>query len=148
VGTGSNNVNVELLAVSPGIFETVMADGLKRAVLVKPDGSFVSLVNPARRGEIIRMFATGLGPVTPAVGTNQSGIPGVEQNVSNSVVVGVNNAGVRVVSAKYAEHLIGVYEIAFEVPSNVPDGDNIPFAIAIVQGPNLLFGNPSAISIR
>jgi uncharacterized protein (TIGR03437 family) len=147
-GTATNTVNVDLRAVSPGIFETAMADGRRRAVLVKPDGSFVSLVNPARRNEIIRMFVTGVGPVTPPIGTNQVGIPGQEHSVSNSVVVGVNNAGVRVVSAKYAEHLIGIYEVAFEVPADTPDGDDIPLAIAIVQGADLVFGNPSAIPVR
>ena len=37
------------LAASPGIFETVMSDGVRRAVVIRPDGSFVSPQNPARR---------------------------------------------------------------------------------------------------
>ncbi len=65
VGGGTATVNVAIQSASPGIFETVMSDGVRRAVMVRPDGSFVSLENPARRGEIIRVYVTGLGPTVP-----------------------------------------------------------------------------------
>ena len=63
------------------------------------------------------------------------------------VVVGVNNAGVRVVSAKYASDLIGVYEVDFEVPADAPAG-SLPFSVALNQGGSLLFSNPSAIPVQ
>jgi hypothetical protein len=64
-----------------------------------------------------------------------------------SIVVGVNNGGVRVVSAKYAHNLIGAYEIAFQVPDDAPAG-NLNFAVAVRQGGNLIFGNPSLIPVQ
>src|SRR5581483_3179919 len=148
VGIDSTTVNVPITAVSPGIFLTTMSDSKQRAVLVRPDGSFVSLQNPARRGEVIRMYATGLGQTTPPVGTNQVGIPGTDQPITASIVVGVNNGGVRVVSARYASNMIGVYEVAFEVPSDAPPGNDLPFAIAVVQGGNLVFGNGTTIPVQ
>ena len=108
----------------------------------------MELENPARRGEIIRAFVTGLGPVTPPIATNSSAIPGTDSNVSSTIVVGVNNSGVRVVGAKYAENLIGVYEVDFQIPSDAQTGNNIPFAVAVQQGNNLVFGNPSMIPIQ
>ena len=66
-GVGSLPMDITVSPVSPGIFETVMSDGKTRAVLVRPDGSFVSLENPARRGETIRMFVTGSGPDHPGI---------------------------------------------------------------------------------
>jgi uncharacterized protein (TIGR03437 family) len=125
-----------------------MSDGRRGAVLLRPDGSWVSLENPARRGEIIRMFVTGLGGTNPGVGTNQTSQPGVDAVVSAPVVVGVNNAGVRVLSAMYARNLTGVYEVAFEVPSDTPGGGNIPLAVAVQQGDQLVFGNGSAIPVQ
>ncbi len=160
-GSGTSTpFNVTVLPLSPGLFETQMSDGKRRAVLVRPDGSYVSLENPARRGEIIRMYATGLGQTTPPMVTGQTvalvldslGNPTPEiMDVNAQVVVGVNNAGVRVVYARYAWNLVGVYEVAFEVPADTATGNNVPFAIALYQNtnpPSLLFGNGSAIPIQ
>jgi uncharacterized protein (TIGR03437 family) len=150
VGGGSAQVTAQVSSVAPGIFETAMSDGRRRAVLVKPDGTFVSLENPARRGEIIRAYVTGLGTAfTPSISTNSPGIPDTDSMVTDlgSIVVGVNNGGVRVVSAKYAHNLIGAYEIAFQVPDDAPAG-NLNFAVAVRQGGNLIFGNPSLIPVQ
>jgi uncharacterized protein (TIGR03437 family) len=148
VGGGATTVNVQVLSVSPGVFETVMSDKTKRAVLTRPDGSFVQLENPARRGELIRAYVTGLGPVSPAVGTNQIGVLDTDMTVSGTVIVGVNNSGVRVVGAKYAPNLIGVYVVEFQVASDSATGSNLPFAVAIQQGDNFVFGNGSLIPIQ
>jgi uncharacterized protein (TIGR03437 family) len=51
-GGGTATVNIPVQIASPGIFETPMSDGVRRAVMVRADGSFVSLENPARRGEV------------------------------------------------------------------------------------------------
>src|SRR5205823_263566 len=115
---------------SPGIFETPMSDGIRRAVAVRPDGTFVSLENPARRGEIIRVYVTGLGPTAPAVGTNAIPIPGTDSLVLGQVIVGVNNSGARVVSSRLAPTQIGIYEVAFEVDANAPTGNNIVLSVA------------------
>lgn len=150
VGGGSAIVNATVSAIAPGIFETAMSDGRRRAAILKPDGSYASLENPVRKGEIARMYVTGLGTVTPAIGTNSPGIPDVESVVPDigNLVVGVNNGGVRVINARYAAGLIGVYEVTFQVPSDVPNG-NLPLAIAVYQPNNsLLFGNPSQIPVQ
>jgi uncharacterized protein (TIGR03437 family) len=131
VGGGSNTINITVLPASPGIFSTLMSDGVSRAVLVRPDGSFVSLQNPARRGEIIRLYATGLGPVTPPVGTNSIAIPATDSLVTGQLIVGVNNAGARVIGGRLAPTLIGVYEVTFQVPSDAPTGNDIVLSLAV-----------------
>jgi uncharacterized protein (TIGR03437 family) len=131
VSGGSATINIAVLTASPGIFGTVMSDGVTRAVLVRPDGSFVSLQNPARRGETIRLYATGLGPVTPSVSTNSIAVPGTDSLVTGQIIVGVNNAGTRVISGRYAPSLIGVYEVTFVVPSDAPTGNDIVLSLAI-----------------
>ncbi|HWQ52798.1 MAG TPA: hypothetical protein VN442_03880, partial [Bryobacteraceae bacterium] len=150
VGGGSATFDATVSTIAPGIFETAMSDGRRRGVILKPDGSYASLENPVRKGEIVRMYVTGLGGVTPAVSTNSPGIPDVESVVPNvgNLVVGVNNGGVRVINARYTAGLIGVYEVVFQVPSDVPSG-NLPLAIAVYQqGNDLLFGNPSQIPVQ
>jgi uncharacterized protein (TIGR03437 family) len=147
VAGASRQVNLQLQAAAPGIFETVGSDQKRRAVIVRPDGSFASKENPARRGETVQLFVTGLGPVSPQIGTNQIGIPDTDSIVVDNVIVGVNNAGVAVTSAKYARDLIGIYVIGFVVPADAPTGD-VVLAAAVSVGGNFVFGQPSTIPIQ
>jgi uncharacterized protein (TIGR03437 family) len=144
---GSKTVTVQLKAAAPGIFQQAGSDKKVRAVILKQDGSFATKENPVRVGETAYMLVTGLGPVVPQVGTNQIGIPGTDANVSDNVVVGVNNSGVQVVSATYARDLIGVYIVGFVVPTDSATGD-VNLAIAVNLGGTLVFGNGSIIPVQ
>jgi uncharacterized protein (TIGR03437 family) len=150
VGGGSATTNITILPGSPGIYSTTMSDGVNRAVLARPDGSWVSLQNPARRGEIITVYVTGLGPVSPAVGTDSIAVPGTDSLVTGQVIVGVNNAGARLIKARLAPSLIGVYEVAFQVPSDAPTGNDVVLSVAInVPGdPTTRFSGGSKIPIQ
>jgi len=148
---------VTVLPLSPGIFQFTDTDGAVRAVLSREDGSFIDLANPARPGDILRMFVTGLGQTTPPLFTNEFDPLVTDSNgdliaqilpVDASVVVGVDNSGVLVLSAKYAYGMVGVYEVDFQVPQNAANNNNSPFAIAVYQGTSLLFGNGSLIPIQ
>jgi uncharacterized protein (TIGR03437 family) len=125
-----------VLVASPGIFQTTMSDGVSRAVIVRPDGSFVSLANTARHGEIVRAYATGLGVTSPSVGTNAIAIPGSDAMVQGIVIVGITNTagqgeGVRVTGARVAPDLIGVFEVPFQMPFDAVTGNNVSFSIGV-----------------
>jgi uncharacterized protein (TIGR03437 family) len=131
VSGGSATANIALQTAAPGIFETVMSDKVKRAVVIRPDGSYVSLQNPARSGEVVRVFVTGLGPTTPAVGTGSLPVPGSDALVSGQVIVGVSNAGARVVTSRLSPNLIGVYEVAFQIPPDAPSSNDVVLSVAV-----------------
>jgi len=143
---------------SPGIFQFTDTDGVMRAVLVRQDGSFINLANPARPGDTLRMFVTGLGQTTPPLFTDEFDPLSPDANgdlvpqdlpVSANVIVGVNNGGVLVLAAKYAYGMVGVYEVDFQVPVNTVTTNNAPFAILVYQNTNQLFwGNPSLLPIQ
>ena len=136
---------VPVLRVQPGIFETSDASGRRYAVLLRADGSYVTPTNAARRGDVLRMFATGLGITNPATDTNRAGVAG--QSVAASTIVGVNDGGVRVVSAAYAPGMIGVYVVDFEVPADTQTGTFRSLALALDGGNgNLVYGQGSAIA--
>ena len=118
-------------AVSPGIFQTLMSDGVFRAVLVRPDGSVVSLQNPARRGETEIAFVTGLGATSPPVGTQALPVPGTTATVQGTVVPGMAGQGVPLVYARLSEDLPGVYLVAFQIPASMTTGNNVNFSIGI-----------------
>ncbi len=131
VSGGTGTVNLPVQAATPGIFETVMSDGTRRAVSIRPDGSFVSLQNPARRGEVIRVFVTGMGPTTPATVTGALPFAGVDSLISGQVIVGVANAGARVVTSRVSPNLLGVLEVAFQVASDSPTGNDVVLSVAV-----------------
>jgi len=131
VAGGTGSITFPVAAASPGIFETVMSDGVRRAVVIRPDGSFVSPQNPARPGDIVRVYVTGLGPTAPAIATGALPFAGADSLVLGQVIVGVNNAGARVVSSRVSPNLIGVYEVAFQVPSDAPTGNDIVLNVVV-----------------
>jgi uncharacterized protein (TIGR03437 family) len=137
VGISTATVNIPVLAASPGIFTYVDADNVARAVLTRPDGTFVSAANPARRGEIVRAYVTGLGATTPALNSNSFPLVGVDTPVNGIVVVGITNAagqgeGVRVTGARASQNLIGVYEVPFQMPADAAIGSNVTFSVAVI----------------
>jgi len=95
-----------------------MSDGVSRAVVVRPDGTFVSLTNPARQGETVRLFVTGLGPTNPSMVTGSVPVPGADLLALGQVIVGIANGGTHVISSRVSPSLIGVFEISFEIPSD------------------------------
>ncbi|MBI2687920.1 MAG: Ig-like domain-containing protein [Acidobacteria bacterium] len=138
--------NVQVFRAAPGVFETPATSSQRAyAAIVRPDGSYVTPTNPARRGEVVMAAVTGLGQTSPAAATNRIGIG--TQTVTAPLIVGLNDQGVRIVSAAYAPGLIGVYWVAFEIPLDTTPGAFRSFAIA-AESPTgeLVFGNGSAIA--
>lgn len=131
VGAGSATVNIPIQAASPGIYTTMGTDGVTRAVVIRPDGSFVSQANPARRGENLVALATGLGGSIPVVGTNSVAQPGSVTSPTGTVVVGMAGRGVPLISAQLSDDQIGVWRVTFTVPSDVNTG-NQNFSISVI----------------
>lgn len=138
--------NVPIAQYSPGLFETVV-NGQTLGVAVRPDGSYVTPSNPARLGDVTCFFATGLGQVAPTASTNSAGVDG--QMVLAPVDVGVNNSGVRLVSATYSPGRIGVYQVCLEIPMDAATGPSQPIGLVVhdAQG-NAVFAQGTSIPIQ
>ena len=146
-GGGSATINnVQVQQFAPGVFQTTIG-GQQIAVAVRSDGSYVSPSNPAQPGEAIQIFVTGLGQVSPATATGDAGVPG--QTVVGSVVVGLNNGGVPLVSAVYAPGMVGVYILTFEVPVGTQAGPAQPLGVvAFDAAGNPYFASGSVLPIQ
>ncbi len=150
---GTVTLSVAVLPASPGVYRVAGTDGTLRALAVRQDGSLVSLANPARAGETITLFATGLGVTVPPLATNQLPPPGVAATAAGTVTVGYTNAkgsagGATVNYARLSEDLIGVYEISFNVPADVATGNNVVFSVGVLpaNGSVTYYSNPALIS--
>ena len=156
VGGASVTVNVTVQPASPGIFTAPMpADSVVRAVAVRPDGSYVTTLNPARIGEIIRIYATGLGTTSPALVTG--GVPplGAEALAQGHVIVGYGNSsggggGVTAISAIALEGTTGVFEVQFQVPADAATGSNVALSMGVIPvgSGTLYFSNTTKIPLQ
>ncbi len=70
-----------------------------------------------RRGETLIAYVTGLGPTSPAVATNSLPVPGSNATVQGTVIVGrQRQRRANLISASLTPDIVGVYEVAFQVP--------------------------------
>jgi uncharacterized protein (TIGR03437 family) len=144
VNGSSGTTNVTVLPASPGLFTTQITSTTSVPVLERPDGSFVSPANPGRRGETLIAYVTGLGPTTPAVATNSLPVPGSNATVQGTVTVGIaangSASGESPISASLTQDIVGVYLVAFQVPSSVPSGSNVGFSVSVLpQGSGTVY---------
>lgn len=145
VGGGNTNViAIPVSVVSPGVLEDI-SGSRRAAVVIRSDGQTVTPATPARPGETLRMYAIGLGQTSPAAITNAVGTP--DQKVLANIAVGLDNAGIQVVSAQMAENLIGVYEITFVVPTTTTAGDHpLGFVMEAIPG-QPAYANGSVLAV-
>jgi uncharacterized protein (TIGR03437 family) len=137
--------NIRIVNANPGVFQ-YQTGGRTLAVAVRPNGTVVSPANPARKGETLRIFATGLGPVLPWVGTNQLGTPG--QRPFFAVVVALGGSGVSGIVAAYAENQVGLFTVDFPVPESAPSGD-VQLRLDVITDQNqTVTGNTVTIPIQ
>ena len=153
-GTASNAVTTYVTNALPGV-ATQDQSGFGLAAAVHPqDGSLITGANPARPGEVISMFLTGLGTVTPTVqdgalgGTNP--LNNADLNASGDVTVFFQDYGnsstnnqATVSYAGLAPGLAGLYQLNVQVPAkNV--GPCLPSATALACYAEIIITDPAS----
>jgi uncharacterized protein (TIGR03437 family) len=122
-GTQSNAVTTFVNQTTPGVF-TVPAGGVGYAAALRgPDLSLVTAQNPARPGEVIAVYLTGLGDVAPAVMDATPGPTNPLSLVTNPIAAFVDGEEAEVTFAGLAPTLIGLYQINLQIPSGIAPGD-------------------------
>ncbi len=121
-GTMSNAVQAYMGTTSAGVF-TVPSGGLGNGAILHADFSLVSTSSPAKVGETVQIFLTGLGPVSPAV-TAGSAAPSAAPlaQVVNPIAVYVDGVAATVTYAGLAPGLGGLYQVNATIPSGVSTG--------------------------
>jgi uncharacterized protein (TIGR03437 family) len=122
-GTPSNTVTVFSSLTQPGIFtkNPVGGFGYAAARHSTADAAEVTPSNPAKIGETIALYLTGIGAVDPAVA---DGAPGVFTTATNSISVFFN--GVQAAAPSYVgltPTAIGLAQINVTVPAGISTGD-------------------------
>lgn len=125
-GQTSAPFSIRVAATSPSVF----TNGTAALVYRSADGSFITNDNPAKSGDTLWLFSTGLGPTTPALGTGE--VAG-QTNRTATVSLTIGGRAAEVVSSQAWPGTIGVYQTVFRVPANVPAGRQ-PLVLTVGSG--------------
>ncbi len=126
-GLASNAGTISAQSAVPALFEW----NNKYSVATRPDFSLVGPPNlfqgattiPSRPGDVIILWATGLGTTTPAVANGQLTPTGATFSVNRPPTVMIGGVSAQVIGAALATGFAGLYQIAVQVPNGLADGD-------------------------
>ena len=120
----------------PGIFvNDAGIPAIRRFVSAGEPSQPVTPQNPARLGDVLEIFATGLGETDPPVGSGDALATG--STVLNPVSVEIGGLGVPVLYQGLAPNFVGLYQVNVLVTDNIPTGS---VQIRLIQ--NGIVGNP------
>ena len=132
-----------VLYVIPVSWPTVLNTANGPAVTHSNDFSLVTSAKPASAGEILSLFATGLGPVRASLSPGQP-FPSSPLAVVNSPIdVTVNGKSAEVLGAVGYPGTADGYQVNFRVPSDISSG---PATIQVAAA--WIPGAPVMISVR
>jgi uncharacterized protein (TIGR03437 family) len=123
----SNKVTVHTNYTAPGAFSLTSnggtyPPGIGPAAVLHADYSLVTPSNPAKAGETLQLYLTGLGSVTPSVADGAAASTTTLSVVDGQVAVYVGGVTSKVAFAGLAPGFAGLYQINFVVPSGITTG--------------------------
>jgi uncharacterized protein (TIGR03437 family) len=118
-----------VVAAAPSI--VIVATGNLGAVTKNADFSLVTSANPAKGGDVLVVFSTGLGQTTPALETGTVTTP-PQGGFNNTAKVTATIGGVAatVLYSIASPGFVGLYQTAVKVPDDFPAGPT-PLALQI-----------------
>ena len=132
-GSESVAANATLAIDAPGIYTIDQSGQRQGAILIAGTGLLASdtregfaLTRPARRGEAIEIYATGLGAVTnPPPGGEAARSDPLSRTIQQ-VVVTIGGARAEVLFSGLTPGFTGLYQVNARVSQSAPVGDDVP----------------------
>ena len=154
-GETSNTVDTTMQFASPEVF-TLDGSGKGQGAILLANSAKVAMTRngavpsePARPGDIVLIFAQGLGPVRHAVqaGEAAGSEPLSESNVPIRVLIGDSDGDV--MFSGLAPGFVGLYQVNVRVPIAAPVGDAVPVSIRVTEpGGKVWSSNVVTLSIE
>jgi uncharacterized protein (TIGR03437 family) len=122
-GVSSDPIVIPLQPQHPGVFVADWATGAG-AILHGGDYTLVSSSKPVARGEVVLIYATGLGPLrnAPPTGQPASASPLSETTITPVVTFSGITAS-EILFSGLAPSFVGLYQVNVRVPLNAPSGN-------------------------
>ena len=129
-GVTSGAWTVPVAASAPGVFN-IGGTGLGQAAVLNQDSSVNSASNPAARGSVVQIYATGEGQTSPL------GVTGsvIETNLKRPVLsvtvsIGGQNAAVQYAGSA-GNSVAGLLQVNALVPQDVTPGAAVPIVVSV-----------------
>ena len=125
-----------VLQVIPMSWPQIMTNAGMPAVTHSSDFTLVTASKPAAAGEILALFATGLGPTHPGVNPGQPFPSSPPAAVNSPVQVAVNGKPAQVFGAVGFPGAVDGYQVNFQVPPDTTKGNaTVQLSAAWIAGP-------------
>ncbi len=129
-GVTSGGWSVPVVASAPGIF-TLGTTGLGQAAVLNQDNSVNGASNPAPRGSVIQIYATGEGQTSPPGVTGSVIVTDLKRPVLPvTVSIGNQNAVVQYAGSS-GEAIAGLLQVNAVVPQSVTPGVAVPIVVSV-----------------
>jgi len=136
-GVASNQQTVRIVPFAPGLFTLNEAGSSQGAVLIASTALIAAPPSaagrrPARGGEIISIYCTGLGAVTnqPATGA-ASALAGPLSVTTTTPTVTIGGIVAQLQFSGLAPASVGLYQVNVQVPLGATAGDAVPVVLSI-----------------
>ena len=127
-GTRSTAVDIPLAKSAPGIF-TIPSGGTGPGAILHANFTLVNAASPAKRGETVLLYMTGLGAVLPTVRDGAAAPASPLSLVSSTVSVYVGGQPASVLFKGLAPFFAGLYQLNITIPTLSATGLAVPLAI-------------------
>ena len=128
-GNVSNSVTVPVTDSSPGIF-SARQTGFGPAIITHADFRLVTEAQPAAPGEVVIVFLTGAGPVSPSFPDGTAGpVNPLSVTTDQQLAVQFDGENGRILFSGAAPGFVGLYQINVEVPQVTLTGPSVAVAI-------------------
>jgi uncharacterized protein (TIGR03437 family) len=136
-GQLGNTITAQIVQAAPRILQF----GANQGIIVFPDTTIPGVTGrAARAGDVLVIYALGLGPTTPSVasGAASPGDPLARTNLNYTVSFGGGGFAGNVIAVPFftglTPGLVGLYQLNVVVPEGTPRGPAVPVAIGTEAG--------------
>jgi uncharacterized protein (TIGR03437 family) len=122
-GNLSNTVTQFTNETSAGVF-SAPPGGLGNGAVLHQSGALVTAANPAQIGEVVSVYLTGLGAVSPTITDGAGGPVGTLSQATNTITADISGTSATIGYAGLAPQLAGLYQVNLTVPTGLTNGVN------------------------
>ena len=120
---------ITVATARPGIFTTTQ-DGKGQGVIMDVGNRLVDSANPAKAGDVVVVYCTGLGATNPVVRSGEAAPASPLAKVVTPVTVTVGGQPGAVQFAGLTPGFVGLYQVNVQIPSGVAPGASVPLVIS------------------
>lgn len=147
-GVASRPATITVQPSAPSLFVLNGAGFGPAIALSAGNGKLLTADNPPAGGDVLTLFASGLGPVDPAVGSGAPGPSGPLSRATRNQRAWVNGFAAPVLFAGLAPGFAGLFQVNLQLPDPVAAGDVLQYFSGGQMANRVTLGSPPVPRVR